>query len=213
MTDVATPPDDPSRTRGGGRGLLVATVAPALVLAGLGLTHPTDLTSASAPWWTTLHLLLLPVFPLLGLALGLLLRGERGPVAWFARVAAFGYAAFYTALDVLAGIGTGGLVQRGTDPEAPEVDSLFALGNELAEVGVWCFVLAAAATAFVIVGRAGQRALPGAVLLVAAAVVFTSSHIYWPVGGLAMLAMAAAFALLALAPPRPDPVPAAASEP
>jgi hypothetical protein len=84
---------------------------PAVVLAGLGLTHPQDLSATSAPWWTTLHVLLLPLFPLLAVSLWLLLRGVPGLVAWTARFAAYGFAAFYTALDVLAGIGAGELTQ------------------------------------------------------------------------------------------------------
>jgi hypothetical protein len=90
---------------------VVVVAGPAVLLAGLGLTHPQDLTATSAPWWTTLHVLLLPLFPLLALSLWLLLRGVPGLVAWAARIAAYGYAAFYTALDVLAGIGAGELTQ------------------------------------------------------------------------------------------------------
>jgi hypothetical protein len=40
-------------------------------------------------------------------------------------------------------------------------------------------------------------------LLVGAAVVFLHSHIYWPVGGLAMLAIGSGCALLAWARARP----------
>lgn len=181
----------------------MAVAGPALVLAGVGLTHPTELTPDTAPWWTTMHTLLLVVFPLLGLSLGLLLRGVPGPLAWVARIAAFGYAAFYTGLDVLAGIGTGGLVQRGSSPDSEEVWGLFALGNDLGDIGVWCFLVACAATAAALVARLGGRALPGAALLVASAVPFMGSHIYWPAGVAAMLGLALGFALLAAAGDRP----------
>ena len=40
-------------------------------------------------------------------------------------------------------------------------------------------------------------AVPGSALLVAAALVFLHSHIYWPVGGLAMLAVGVGCGLLA----------------
>jgi hypothetical protein len=157
---------------------VVVVAGPAVVLAGLGLTHPQDLTTTSAPWWTTLHVLLLPLFPLLAVSLWLLLRGVPGLVAWAARIAAYGYAAFYTALDVLAGIGAGELTQlnaeRGLQTDAVEVDRLFAVGNDLGEIGVWCFGVACAATALVVGGWVGRRALPGAVVLVAAAVVFVA---------------------------------------
>jgi hypothetical protein len=190
---------------------VVVIAAPAVVLAGLGLTHPQDLTATSAPWWTTLHVLLLPLFPLLALSLWLLLRGLPGPAAWVARIAAYGYAAFYTALDVLAGIAAGELTQlnaeRGLQTDAVEVDRLFAVGNDLGDIGVWCFGIACVATALAVVGRVGRRALPGAVVLVAAAVVFVAGgvHIYWPWGVGTMLALAVGLALLATVLPDPQP--------
>jgi hypothetical protein len=190
---------------------VVVIAGPAVVLAGLGLTHPQDLSATSAPWWTTLHVLLLPLFPLLALSLWLLLRGLPGPVAWVARTAAYGYAAFYTALDVLAGIAAGELTQlnaeRGLQTDAVEVDRMFAVGNDLGEIGVWCFGIACAATALAVVGRVGRRALPGAVVLVAAAVVFVAGgvHIYWPWGVGTMLALAVGLGLLAAVLPDPQP--------
>jgi hypothetical protein len=190
---------------------VVVVAGPAVVLAGLGLTHPQDLTATSAPWWTTLHVLLLPLFPLLALSLWLLLRGLPGPAAWVARVAAYGYAAFYTALDVLAGIAAGELTQlnaeRGLPTGAVEVDRMFAVGNDLGEIGVWGFGIACAATALAVVGRVGRRALPGAVVLVAAAVVFVAGgvHIYWPWGVGTMLGLAVGLGLLAAVLPDPQP--------
>jgi hypothetical protein len=189
---------------------VVVVAGPAVVLAGLGLTHPQDLTATSASWWTTLHVLLLPLFPLLAVSLWLLLRGIPGPAAWAARIAAYGYAAFYTALDVLAGIGAGELTQlnaeRGLQETTVEVDRLFAVGNDLGELGVWCFGVACAATAVAVVGRVGRRALPGAVVLVAAAVVFVAGgvHIYWPWGVGTMLALAVGLGLLAAVLPDPQ---------
>jgi hypothetical protein len=189
---------------------VVVVAGPAVVLAGLGLTHPQDLTATSASWWTTLHMLLLPLFPLLAVSLWLLLRGIPGPAAWAARIAAYGYAAFYTALDVLAGIGAGELTQlnaeRGLQETTVEVDRLFAVGNDLGELGVWCFGVACAATAVAVVGRVGRRALPGAVVLVAAAVVFVAGgvHIYWPWGVGTMLALAVGLGLLAAVLPDPQ---------
>jgi hypothetical protein len=189
---------------------VVVVAGPAVVLAALGLTHPQDLTATSASWWTTLHVLLLPLFPLLAVSLWLLLRGIPGPVAWAARIAAYGYAAFYTALDVLAGIGAGELTQlnaeRGLQETTVEVDRLFAVGNDLGELGVWCFGVACAATAVAVVGRVGRRALPGAVVLVAATVVFVAGgvHIYWPWGVGTMLALAVGLGLLAAVLPDPQ---------
>ena len=184
---------------------VVVVAGPALVLAGVGVTHPQDLNGDTASWWTTLHVLLLPVFPLLGVALWLLLRGVPGPVAWAGRVAAFGYAAFYTALDVLSGIGTGTLMQRAAERgyEGPtgEIAELFAAGNRLGTIGTACFLVACLATSAALVLRAGRVAVPGAVVLSVAAVSFVDSHIYWPVGVATMLAMAVGLGLLAAALP------------
>ena len=190
---------------------VVVVAGPAVVLAGLGLTHPQDLTAASASWWTTLHVLLLPLFPLLAVSLWLLLGGIAGPVAWAARIAAYGYATFYTALDVLAGIAAGELTQlnaeRDLQTDTVAVDRMFAIGNDLGEIGVWCFGLACAATAAAVVGRVGRRALPGAVVLVAAAVVFVAGgvHVYWPWGVGTMVALAVGLGLLAAVLPDPQP--------
>ena len=72
----------------------VAVTAPPLLLAGLGLTHPHDLSGASAGWWTSLHIILVPLFPLLGVSHWVLLHGRPGVIAWIGRVAAFLYIAF-----------------------------------------------------------------------------------------------------------------------
>lgn len=180
-------------------------VAPAVVLAGLGITHPTDLTAATAPWWTTMHLLALPVFPLLAVSLWLLLRGMEGPLAWVARIAGYGYAAFYTGLDLLAGVGTGAVVQNGVDPDSSAVTALFATGNDLGDIGAWSFLVAVMATAIALVQRSGRRALLGAVVLFGGAVVFMGAHIYWPDGVLSMVALAVGLGLLTALPPAPAP--------
>jgi hypothetical protein len=184
---------------------VVAVAGPALVLAGAGFTHPQHLNAESASWWTTLHVLLLPVLPLLGVSLWLLLRGVPGPLAWVGRVAAFGYAVFYTALDVLSGVGTGTLMQRaaerGLDGPTGEVAELFVAGSRLGAVGTWCFLVACLATSSALILRAGRAAMPGGIVLTAAAVSFLHSHIYWPVGVLTMLAIAVGGGLLAVAVP------------
>nr|BFE82415.1 hypothetical protein GCM10020093_050160 [Planobispora longispora] len=50
-----------------------------------------------------MHLLLLPVFPLLAGSLLFLLRGLEGPWVTVARAGSYLYAIFYTALDAIAG--------------------------------------------------------------------------------------------------------------
>jgi hypothetical protein len=189
---------------------VVVVAGPAVVLAGLGLTHPQELTATSAPWWTTLHLLLLPIFPLLAVSLWLLLRGVPGPVAWVARIAAYGYATFYSVIDVVVGIGAGELTQfnaaRGLPERTVEVDRLIGVGNDVGAVGVWCFLVACVATALAVVLRVGRRALPGALVLLVAGVLFTGGwHIYWPAGVVTMLVLAVGFGLLAVVLPDPQP--------
>ena len=189
--------------------VLVIT-GPAVVLAGLGLTHPQELTAESASWWTTLHIVLLPIFPLLAVSLWLLLRTVSGSIAWVGRIAAYGYATFYSVTDVLVGIAGGELAQfnvkRGLPVRTEQSDLLVSVGNDLGELGVWCFLIACAATAVAIVVQVGRRALPGAIVLVAAAVLFTGGwHVYWPLGVVDMLVLAAGLGLLAAIRPTPEP--------
>jgi hypothetical protein len=192
------------------RWVRVLTVAgPAVVLAGLGLTHPQELTATSAAWWTRLHIVLLPIFPLLAVSLWLILRRVPGPMAWAGRIAAYGYATFYTVTDVIIGIGAGKLTEfnaaRGLQQRTVEVDRLIGVGNDVGGIGVWCFALACAASAAAVVMRVGRRALPGAAVLLAAAVLFTGGwHIYWPAGVATMLVLAVGLGLLAAALPDPQ---------
>jgi hypothetical protein len=192
--------------RADGRPRRVLTVlvaaAPGLVLSVLGLFHPTQLTPGTAAAWWQLHVVLLPVFPLLGLALVFLARGEHGPLVWVVRVAAYVYAAFYTGLDTLAGIGAG-LAVAAQPAGSPVALDLVRLGGQLAVVGVTGFLGASLATAALLVRRDRLAALPGSALLVAAALVFLHSHIYWPTGGLAMLGAGVGCGLLEARPGRP----------
>lgn len=190
----------------------VAAVAlPGLILAGLGLAHPVFLAPSTAVAWWQLHVALIPLFPLLAVALWVLLRHERGALAWGARIAAFGYATFYTGLDVLAGIGAGVVtdVEQGGSKAVLE---LFELGAVLGEIGVYCFAVAGVLTGAVLIRRDGVRAVPGTVLLVASAYPFLLFHIFSPYGVLAQLAIAAGCALLAAAR-RPEAAVAAPREP
>jgi hypothetical protein len=191
-------------------GVAVAAVAvPGVALAAVGTTHPMVLDPSTAHMWWTMHVALLPVFPLLGLVLVWLVRGGHDPLAWLARIAAYVYATFYTALDVLAGIAAGRAVEL--QPEgSPSALALLGIGNELGGVGAWAYLVAAVATAAVVARRHGPRALPGGIVLVAASVPFLWAHIYWPVGVFSMLGMALGAALLQAVSPRRAPAPAVA---
>lgn len=179
---------------------ILGIAAPPLLLAALGVTHPQVLTPETAPYWYGLHLVLLILFPLLGVNLWWLLSNFSGWAAWTARALGLVYIAFYGALDVLAGIGTSLFVLRAPEANTPELSGavrlLFAQGNELSLVGVWAFLAACVLTSAVLISRVGRFALPGALLLCGATVPFLGSHIYWPVGVFTMLLMAAGFALL-----------------
>jgi hypothetical protein len=178
---------------------LLSIAATPLFLAILGFTHPQELSRETAAYWRTLHLVLLPVFPLLGVNLWWLLANIRSPWAWLARILAFVYMPFYGALDVLAGIGTGSVMIRAqatAQPATTVIQWLFDEGHELSGVGVWAYLLACALTGLLLVQRLGRTALLGAVLLIAAAISFLNSHIYYPRGVLTMFAMAFAFAWL-----------------
>jgi hypothetical protein len=179
--------------------LLLVVMVPPLVLAGFGISHPSTLDAGSAPWWRDLHVILLPVFPLLALGPWLVARAVARPgLSWVVAALGYVYATFYTALDVLAGIGAGTSADHGFF--AP-LGSLFSMANSLARVGVDAYLAAAllAAGAAVLAVRGADRgpAVAGAVLVLYGAIQFLDSHIYWPRGVWAMVALAVGWGLLA----------------
>jgi len=185
------------------RWLPIAAVAlPALALAGIGLAHPTLLNPGTAEWWTTLHLVLVPVFPLLAVSVWVLLRHDRTAVGWGGRVAATTYVVFYTALDAVSGIATGTVVRAGEAADSDVVGALFAAGNLLGHVGGYAFFVAV----ILVLGSAWRGGARGwtiyaaAPILLVAGYLFTTSHIYWPKGGLTMIASAVGFVLVELTP-------------
>jgi len=176
-----------------------------LALAAAGATHPAHLTSSSAEWWRQVHIVMLPLFPLLGANVWILLRGVwdglDGAIATGARVLAFVYAAFYTALDVLAGIANGALVANsndtGIDVSAPK-SVIFGQGNDLAEVGVWALVMSSILVSVVYARRFGRFALGGGLVLVTASVSFLDSHVYPVRGVVTMIGFGVGAVVLAL---------------
>jgi hypothetical protein len=181
-------------------------VAAPLALAAVGLVHPLSLRTPTAAMWAQMHVLLLPVFPLL--ALGFVvplwgrpkrdLTGVATVVAW---LAAFTYACFYTGLDAVAGIAAGTAwrdAPAGVDQEKI-VGPLYRMGDALGEFGVHAFLVAVVATCLALYPRAGVRILPGGLVLLVAGWSFVDSHIFRPRGVLTMLAIAVGFALLTAA--------------
>lgn len=175
--------------------------APPLLLAVAGLTHPRHLTAATADHWAGLHIVLLPAFPLL--VLGLLVplwgrpgRDAEGALTVLAWVGCFTYAAYYTGLDAVAGIGAGTAAGTGV---RGVVGRLFATGDELGRAGVYALAVATLATGLVLLRRHGARVLPGVLVLLWACWSFADNHIFWPRGVLAMIGFAVGFGLLVVA--------------
>ena len=173
--------------------LSLAVAVPPLVLAAVGLSHPTDLDAGSAEYWRDLHIGILAVFPLLGFAPWLVVRGHRRWLSWTAGVLGFVYASFYTALDVLAGIGAGGLEHEGMHEATPVA---FDLGDRLGLVGSVAFVAACLLAGGFAVRMRGIRALPGALLVALGSVLFLFEHIFFPVGVIGQLCLAVGWVLL-----------------
>lgn len=184
------------------RTLALLVALPAIACALVGLTHPMDLTAASAEYWRNMHIVLIPIFPLIGLAPWLIAR--RAGV-WFGRVGAalgYGFATFYTALDILAGVAGGALVLAG---DSAATGAVFGIGRILANVGVVSLVagcLVAGVAAFRV---AGIAALPGALLATVGAVLVQPGHVYLGLGTVAMTLLAGGFVAMAFAVTRPTP--------
>lgn len=177
---------------------------PAVVLAVAGLAHPHYLTSASAGSWRSVHIVLLPVFPLL--AVGFLVPLWRRPRVDLAGIAtvvgwggAFVYATFYTGLDLVAGV-SAGAVGRNTQPKedlGAAVQPLFDTGDQLGRVGVYGFAVATVGMSVALLVTIGLRALLVAAILLGASYSFLDNHIFWPRGVITMLVIAVGFGLAA----------------
>jgi hypothetical protein len=178
------------------RALVVAL--PGVALAIGGLNHPTFLNPETAHQWWVLHVWALPLFPLLAAALCWLVRGDTSCAARIARVAGYGFAVGYTALDAVDGIGAGLVVDTRPDGQGPVVLRLFEIGDRIGHVGIWMLVVCVfAVTAALWRGR-GLRLLPGVVVFLIGTRLFWEYHIFHPRGVAAMLLLAAGSALLAL---------------
>ncbi|WP_197680495.1 hypothetical protein [Microlunatus sagamiharensis] len=194
--------DRPEVQRSGAPGWVRTAVlaVPPLVLAAAGVTHPMELTRATAHHWLVVHVALVPVFPLLAVAVWVLLARDDGVLAWLARGSAFVYAAFYGALDAVNGVAAGVLVAQTPVGEAADPTAalrpVLRIGNQLGWVGSSAFLVAVLLTVTVLLRRPGRRPWLGAVVVVAASVSFLDSHVYWPRGVVTMVLLAAGLVLL-----------------
>jgi hypothetical protein len=178
-------------------GLYAAVAVPPLILAGVGVTHPTHLTAASAEYWRNLHIGILPIFPLLGFAPWIIVRRRSNRwLTWGTGILGFLFGAFYTALDVLAGIGAGGLK---LDDMGMATGTVFGLGRDLGSIGALCFIAACVIAGLLAIIRSGPLAIPGALLVVAGSGLLYKDHIYFPLGVLGQLFLALGWVGLLLA--------------
>jgi hypothetical protein len=164
-----------------------------IALAVLELWHPLFAADGGeslvpvADRWLVVHLLQLPLFALLGVALYLLVDGLPGVAPAVARIGAIVFAALYAAFDGVAGIATGvlareasrlGPVERATVERA--IDALFTDGivggaSSLLAVAASLAWLVAALAVALSLRRAGVHRV--AVVLVAlSALLFPLGH-------------------------------------
>lgn len=176
--------------------LLVAL--PAALVAALGLLHPVFLTPDTADRWRLLHLALLPAFPLLGASIWFVLRGERGPAAWGARLLAGAYAVLYGSLDAIAGVGASHQVLRTADrgDPRPPIEDLFDIADPLGALGVYALAAAALLAGLVLSRRNRPLAIAGAIAVAGACYPFLRHHVFPPRGVLAVAAIGVGLALL-----------------
>jgi len=168
------------------------------------------LTPETAERWRLVHLVLLPVFPLVGASVWLLLLGERGALAWAARGLAFAYAVLYGALDSIAGIGAPQQVLRTTErgEPAPPIGDLYEIGDRLGHLGVLALALAVVLTAVVLAWRSRVVVLAaGALVALVGCWLFYRHHVFPPSGVAGVLLVAVGLGAMAAArkaPGHPD---------
>lgn len=175
--------------------LVLIVSVPAVVIALIGLLHPHHLTAETAARWQTMHIVLIPIFPLIGLGPWLIARRTSRPLGIVAAIGGYGFATFYTSLDLLAGVAAGTLQLAGiTDGKTPVYEVARALGM----VGVISLVLGCVATTVAVFIEARFRAIPGGVLAVVGAALVQPGHIYPGLGTAALVILACGLALLAV---------------
>ena len=163
-----------------------------LVLALLMIVHQLIDQFERPVAFLALHLLLLPLFALMGMAIWVLLDGVGGGVAWAARVAAFLFLVGYVALDAISGIAASVLLASEAPWSMEATRALFASGPAAIPTTVavlaWRVSVLLAALALY---RAGRPLAP-LVLLAATALWLNNDH-----GGLRGVVVFGGFAVAA----------------
>ncbi|MGK7945719.1 MAG: hypothetical protein AB4058_14750 [Microcystaceae cyanobacterium] len=183
----------------------IIIVGTPLTLGLLEIWHPVGLPGKTpyesilpkVDWWLMLHLLQLPLFGLLGLAVIILVNNLQGRAATISRIGIGFFIVFYTALDSIMGI-AGGLLIRSARDLSPNVQ-IFASqqfnvllldpivgGSTFSVIGIlggggWAIGVIAAAIALAYDG-ASRFSI---VLLIASGILFGISHVP-PLGPLGM---------------------------
>ncbi len=171
----------------------VGLALPGLSLAVAGLFHPHGLHYPTSQRWLVLHLLGLVVFPLVGVALVVLVRGRGDTLSWLVRLAAYVYAVFYSALDVLGGIGAAYVV-REAGPGVPRPDVvpvLYEIGDALGSIGSFALIACGLALTVDQVRSYGLAGVPVLAAVPGAWLVHTD-HIFAPSGVIGMALVGAA---------------------
>ena len=207
-----------------------------LILGILEIFHPvvgmSGIVATLSPqvtWWLTLHLLQLPLFGLLAVAVLLLTADLHGWAATISRIGVWFFVVFYLAGDVIAGIATGVIIwaaqgvplsqQAGIEHavhalfyDSPLVGGTLLSVNSVLGVLGWVVGVIAAGIALY---RAHRMSWMPLVLLVLAAILFGYGH-NSPTGPLGMLCFFATALWIELVPTLQAPgqsVPAAVTAP
>lgn len=182
----------------------VLVTATPLALAVVGLFHPTGLNPSTAGMWATMHIWLLPVFPLVTLGLlvplwGRPTRDAAGAATVVAWVGCGAFAALYTGLDAVAGIAAGTVQLHATSGGTGQaIAALFQTADTLGHRGVQALAVAVVAASVALVLRRGPWPLLGTAVLLGCTYSFYDSHIFYPRGVFTMVGFAVGFALLAV---------------
>ena len=176
----------------------VVLALPGIGLAAAGLLHPHRLVPDTAERWFVLHAAGLVFFPLVGVALLLLVAGRRDPLAWVVRGSAFGFAVFYTALDVVYGVAAGYVTREMGEgyQRSADFSRMLAVSVDLGGIGSWSLLVCAVALTVDQVRRHRAAGLPAAALVPGAWLVHTD-HIFSPGGVVGMALVGVATGLLA----------------
>lgn len=176
------------------RTTVAAVLLPPLVIGLVGTTHPPHLTQDASGYWRDMHIVLLPLFPLLGIGPWLVARAIDPLYGRITLVLAYVYACFYSALDILAGIAAGALKY---DREGG-LGTVFRYASDLGQIGSVAYIGATAAAAGCLLRIAGPRVLVGAVVALGGAYGFMENHVYWPGGVLSMAAIVVGWIVMLL---------------